>query len=467
MDRAIKKMLKKLESESAKERYEAVLALGKTGDIELIDALDKVANLDDHPKVRDLASKAVRTLEILRQRQIERERKERQIAEDDDGTIEWPELSKERMMREREVSIADNQEEWNYIEAKKKVLLSEEEARRRKEEAAKALKEQRAAELRRRRRPFRIFLWVAVTLALIGLALVGWYMVNVDPPPKTRAETIADLGTWKDDQQAALTQYQTELQKDPLDCKALRGITAPDRPRWTELVASSEAGDPTKRSGLSGLADDMSKIDASLVEGLDPLLSNLIRADVRLDQIRASIETACQGRDTLLQVEWAEYPQIGGLLAQVQNSLEDAVRQLAQVKPPANRLEVLVSLQEWATAQRSLVTNYQPILGSDPVNCDALRGLTAPPKPNWLQTLSSSDPLLSDLDAIISALSEADSKLVTIRQDVQATCQSSAVIAQAQWAGYLTAVDNFNQVAQLTDSSLGVLEQGISQELRQ
>jgi len=322
MDRKTKKLLKQLESEKPKERYQAVLALGKLGDTDLIDPLDRVANLDDHPKVRELASKAVNTLEILQKRRLAREHVAQEIVEEgEDEGVEWPELMKEKMLEERRLTAAEDFEEFNYVESKKKELD-------RKKAKATELEAERQAEIARQRaraRRFRMVLWVLLAAAVVGLFVLAWYVTSVEPPPTTREATLLDLQEWARDQQAAVVTYEAEFQKDPLECTTLQSVTTPARPKWTELLTFSELAREPQEGILNSLADDMNKIDETLLDGLEPVLNDLARTNVRLDDIQMSIAASCgTGLDEVPQAAWADYAQIGGFIAQAQRSAANA-----------------------------------------------------------------------------------------------------------------------------------------------
>src|SRR5688572_3479315 len=109
-NRNTRKLLKQLQDADPKKRYDAVMALGQTGDLELMDDLDKIANLDEDARVRHLAGQAVEVFAILRRRQVDRDRAA--LMADDDGTIEWPELAQEKILREREMTAAKMDESW-------------------------------------------------------------------------------------------------------------------------------------------------------------------------------------------------------------------------------------------------------------------------------------------------------------------------------------------------------------------
>ena len=329
MDRNTKKLLKQLESEKPKERYQAVLELGKTGDTDLIDPLDKVANLDENPKVRELASKAVRTLEILQKRRLTREHVAQEIKEEgEDQGIEWPELMKDKMMDERRLTAAEDFEEFDYVEAKRNEL------ERKKAKAAKREAERQAEidKIHARNRRFRMVIWVALAVAIVGLFIAAWYVTTVEPPPDTRQATLIDLQDWVRDQQAAVLAYEDEFRKDPLECASLRSVITPARPKWTELLTVSELAEAEPESGiLNSMADDFNRIDEDLLAGLEPVLNDLSRAHNRLADIQANVDMSCiSGVDTVPQATWIDYAQIGGFTAQALRSANSAAGSIEQ-----------------------------------------------------------------------------------------------------------------------------------------
>jgi hypothetical protein len=326
MDRNTKKLLKQLESDKPKERYQAVLELGKTGDTDLIDPLDRVANLDDHPKVRELASKAVNTLEILQKRRLGREHIAQEIkVEGEDAGVEWPELMKEKMMEERRLTAAQDYEEFNYIESKKKELD-------RKKAKAAELEAQRQAEIakqRARARRFRMALWVLLAFAVVGLFVLAWYITSVESPPTTREAALFDLQEWTREQQAAVIAFETEFQKDPLECATLQSIALPSGPKWTELLTISELAREPQEGILNSLADDMNRIDETLLGGLEPVLNDLSRTNNRLFDISLSVNASCSaGLDEVPQAAWADLAQVEGYIAQAQRSAVNAASEI-------------------------------------------------------------------------------------------------------------------------------------------
>ena len=332
MDRKTQKLLDQLDSDNAKTRYEAVMALGKTGDTDLINALDRVANLDEHPKVRELASKAVQTLEILQKRRLQRERAAQEIAEEgEDNGYQWPDLMKDKMMDQRQVAGGDV-DEFDYEKSRQREIERKEAEVAEKESAKMAEKETERSIVRKRRRRFRMLLWVSLAVAVVGLFVVAWYVTSVERPPDSREATLIDLREWVLDQQAAVVGYETEFQNDPLNCAALQEIGMPDRPKWTELLTVSELAQQESESGiLVSVEDDLNRIDESLLGGLEPVLNDLSRSHNRLEDIQSNVDAACSaGTETVPQASWANFSQLGGFTAQAMNSTVNAASAIEQ-----------------------------------------------------------------------------------------------------------------------------------------
>lgn len=278
MDRKTRRLLKRLEHKDPKVRYEAVLALGKTGNIELIEALDKVATLDQHPKVRDLANKAVRTLSTLQQRELDRKKAamKAQMAQE---KFDWPTLAQERMLKQRELTLTDD--EWNYEKRLQKV---------REEKEAAELKAKKIA--RRRRRMFRIILYLALTIAIAGLAVV--LREILDKTPDDTKEALAEMQNIVQDQQAALLEYCMVLAFDPAsNCQTPTGVTTLD---CKTLKAVGWSAPP-----------DWLTVDEPTLEGKNLLVERVLLTDDRLNTIRAGIEAQCAGKETINPAEWPDY----------------------------------------------------------------------------------------------------------------------------------------------------------------
>lgn len=278
MDRKTKKLLKRLQHKDPKVRYEAVLALGKTGNTELIDALDKVATLDEHPKVRDLAHKAVRTLNTLQQRE-EAKKKAALKAQMAQEKFDWPTLAQERMLKQRDLTLTD--EEWNYEKRLQKVREEKENAEREAKKAAQ-----------RRRRRFRMVLYLALAIAAVALVLA--LSEYLDDTPEDTEEALTELQTLVQDQQAALLKYCEVLAFDPasgcqtpngtaaLECKTLKEVNLPTLPAWL-------------------------KPDEPTLQGKDSMIANIQDADTLLKTVRTNIETQCANKEVFTVAEWPEY----------------------------------------------------------------------------------------------------------------------------------------------------------------
>lgn len=276
MDRKTKKLLNQLESARPKERFEAVLALGKMGDVELIDELDKVANLDENDKVRDLAGMAVRTLEILRKRQEDRERA-RILEEEGPDSYEWKELSQEKLLRDRERNVEED-EKWTYADSV---------AKKRQREQEEALKRQAEAEaykkaLERRRRPRRIINMLLATIIVLAVVIGGYWFATRPNEPGTPAEALPLLRDWVVLQQASLVSYGNAFTKDPLDCAELNGITTPEKPAWANVGHQS-------------------------LTGLDQIVTDLQEIDQILVTLKANTTSVCTDQETVAKADWVEF----------------------------------------------------------------------------------------------------------------------------------------------------------------
>lgn len=285
MDRKTKNLLKKLNNKDPKVRYDAVLALGKLGDISLIDELEKVATLDDNPKVRDLAGKAVKTLNVLNQREREKQKAllKAQLAQEQ---FDWPELAQERMLQNRDFRDVED-EAWDY---QKKI----EKLRAEKESVALATK--RAT--RRKRWRFRIFLLFALVIVGIG----GFVAVReyLDESPKNEEEALTKSRDIVIQQQAALVKYCEVLGFDTatncqqpsgvatLECSTLKSVEVPVIPAW------------------------FSKDEATLV-GKEAIVDAVVVVNEDLEFIQENINTTCTDKEMVNVAEWPEYVALGNL----------------------------------------------------------------------------------------------------------------------------------------------------------
>ncbi len=330
MKRKYRKHLNRLESPDAQERYDAVLKLGLFGDTELIDTLDKVATLDESMKVRELADKAVRTLEVLKQRQAEQARAAQMAADDDDGGIEWRELASVKML-ESDIMEDDGGskkgEDWNFVESKKRDLERKREQAERQAIEAQIEAERRKRAAQRRRMPFRIVLFAAVGVALIGLAIVIWYNVAVEPPPETRDAVLSDLQIWNQALQQSGFTYQEAFDQPSFACAEIVAVEIAAPPRWVTLTDVGETEITQGEGVLAGAADDLSAVNESLLEGYEEIIFNIDRAHSNLTRIEDALRVACDGPEEITAEEWAQIEQIeslGGLLIQALRSANGA-----------------------------------------------------------------------------------------------------------------------------------------------
>ncbi len=308
MDRKTKNLIKKLDHKDPKVRYDAVMALGKLGDTALLETLGKVATLDDNPKVRDLAGKAVNALNKLQQREVEKQKaalKAQMAAE----KIDWPTLAQERMTQHRDYRDIDS-EEWSYEKRLEKV--------RAEKEAAEA-----AAKKAAQRTRFRFRLVLYIVLVLIALA-AGFVLREVlDDTPDTAEAALEEIKPIIQGQQAALLSYcdalafdktsncQQPLGSVTLDCKTIQAVELPEAfPEW--LVVD----------------------DPLLVDDRDMVLSVTIVRD-SLAFIHDSIKTQCEGKEAVTVSEWADYLPIGNLLfAGLRDSANNASYIEIRLNPP-------------------------------------------------------------------------------------------------------------------------------------
>jgi len=457
MDRKTKKWLKQLESKQAKERYNAVLALGKTGDTELIDTLDRVANLDEHHKVRDLAAKAVRTLEILKKRQLQREAAA--LDDDDDGGgYEWKPLVHEKIMSTRETAIQKSEEDenWSYSESKRRQIERETDAERAKREAAEADALAKEAARKRRRRPFRLFLLLVTFLMVLVAVFALWYSINVDPPPTTRAATLRALNELATQQQSAIAAYETELANDPLNCPALLAIKVPERPRWVELTVT-DASVTVQAGALEAAADDLNRINKNLLVGLDGVMTDLDRTHARLLDLKNGTAAGCSGQESISPAEWTGYADMGGYIAQAGRSAESALNALSAELPPQNSAAAVSALVTLVGQRQTATDTYRDQLAADPVQCAAITGIVPPPRPTWSTTDGDEEGLLVGLEAVIEALDSIDTNLRNVHDAVAASCAGGGALPQASWTEHALLQTTISQTESQVVSTGAVL----------
>lgn len=231
VDRKAKKLVQQLKSDSTKERYLAVLELGRTGDTELIPHIDKVATLDANPKVRKLATQAVRALKTIKQKEDE-EVRQAQIAvldaedeafEIEPGSLGWGSI--DDLIVEKEPD--ENSSDWNYHQLGKK--HQEDKAQREADEAAMK---------KRRRWRYRRFLWVCTLIVVTGLVFVAYDRINTVDEPESREEALDRLEVWFDEVIDTSNSYSRLIQPSAsaVDCAEFKDNNAeyivPVRPDW-------------------------------------------------------------------------------------------------------------------------------------------------------------------------------------------------------------------------------------------
>ncbi|NDJ87083.1 MAG: hypothetical protein GYB66_14490 [Chloroflexi bacterium] len=223
----IKQLVAQLQSESAKERYVAVVELGRTKQTALIPHLDKVATLDDNPKVRKVAYQATQFLKKIKAE----EDRQRHLAQlqaldsEDDAAVGETSLFSEPLYEDPD-QRPEVESTWSY----QQTLKSKDEAAT----ARKAARERAAKRKRRRRRLRLIFLLAVATLAL---AVVASLVVNEEEndDPQSREEVIDGLEDWNNDVALTIGVYNTALATDPFDCGQFRDdpdADVPERPDW-------------------------------------------------------------------------------------------------------------------------------------------------------------------------------------------------------------------------------------------
>lgn len=471
MNRKTKKLLKQLEHDDPKTRYIAVLELGRMGDTALLDPLDRVANLDEDHRVRDLAAKATRTLEILKRREDSAARAaEIAVLDAAEGgsDYEWKSMASDQMMdqtsRARE---ADQFEEWNYQKAKEGERLSKEEHQQRLREAQEARERLAKREAIRKRRPFRIVLYIATAIVVVLTALILYVQFAVEQPPETRAEVLSELSEWSAEQAAAAAEFQTAIESDPADCATLNGLAVPQRPFWTgQLDNTEERTQAASSSFLDSLSEQMSALDMSLVVGLEPVVNNLNRAESRLLQLKDAFAVACADQTVLSRADLntsLTAQGAGGYLLQAQNSIVGANSILVDQQLPADRIEVLVSLQEWLAAQQGVAQVYRIGLGTETLDCAALKTVEVPPAPVWLAQRDSVNPaFVANLDVPIDTQQQIDGELIMLKTAVDGACGDNATLQRSAFAEFATVSGIPDEVDLFASSVTTVLDQEIN-----
>lgn len=286
MNRKTRNLVKQLHHADPKKRYDAVMALGQTGNLEVLDDLDKVANLDEDERVRHLAGQAVEVFTTLRRRQIERDRAA--ILAGEDPSYDWPELAQEKILRERETTAHDQHEEWSYVESKKKQL-----ERMTEEEREKYLAAQEAERRRRaRRRPFRILLFLALIIVCVAGAFVAYdRLTRKEPVNRTHLDALQELKSWVQAEQGALIAYDTAFANDAIDCATATAVTVPEQPEW--------------------IVED----GTQPFEGMDATVTNLLEIQSYLEHSRTAVQTGCtEGVTTVNGADVANFDELKGEL---------------------------------------------------------------------------------------------------------------------------------------------------------
>lgn len=270
MDRKqIRQYIKQLESDSAKERYIAALALGKSKDISVIPALNKVATLDSNAKVRQIAYQAVKFLSKIKEEEDFRARQAQRDALDDDeghSVGGWGGIE--------EILINDDSEDepWSYQKA---VTGGQEKSKKKKNK--KSRKERRAERVDKKRRRFRFHIWIAVFVGLIGALLATYdYTIRRDLP-QNRTEALEGLETWYTDVVEKINIYSLALAQTEFDCAAFPKYDGgdfymPTRPVWA-------------------------KPDGKYLEGLDVFFEHMDATATTMDEVYRRIEGLCGSSD--------------------------------------------------------------------------------------------------------------------------------------------------------------------------
>lgn len=271
MDRKqVRQYVKQLESESAKERYIAALALGKSKDTSVIPALNKVATLDSNPKVRQIAYQAVKFLSQIKEQEDYRSRQAQMDALDDDHPAPdsgWGAI---------EDILADEpkeKESWNY----QKAITGEQGTGKNKKRQKKSRKERRAERRDSKRRRFRFHIWIALLVVFIGVLIVAYNYEMERNLPKNRTEVLDGLDEWYIDVVDQVNLYSLALSQPEFDCGAYPeyeggDFNLPTRPKWA-------------------------KPDGDYQEGLDAFYSHMDEIYSTMNRVDDVVEGFCDGRD--------------------------------------------------------------------------------------------------------------------------------------------------------------------------
>lgn len=268
VDRKTKQLVKQLESDDPKERYIAVAELAKNKVVGAYPLIDKLATLDPDKRVRDMAYKAVRMLNILRN-QMEEEELRRQIMEvdaldDSDSSPRKSIFTADFEEDDEEVPIssirnmaglssiftddADDEEASPASSAPQSYspeelgiyqldILDDDEDRTQKQRDDTSKKKQRSAKKENTRGTtfvYRMILWLSVSLAIIALGLVAEQELN-DTSPDSRAEALEGLEEWHSELTDTATTYSIAVGASQFDCENFRNnerFDVPEAPEW-------------------------------------------------------------------------------------------------------------------------------------------------------------------------------------------------------------------------------------------
>jgi hypothetical protein len=422
-----------------------------------------VANLDDSPKVRKLASQAVATLEELERRKLEKELQAFEESQGPDDGVEWKALSSAKLFDQERFRSADQlgeNQEWSYVESKKRHLRQKEEEERLRREQAEAERLRREAEALRRRRPFRIFLYFITTFLMVTVLFAAWYLVFVDAAPGRPGEVLNQLEATQQEQEAAVMAYQAILIVDPIDCNALRAVELPERPRWMGLRPQTQS--PQSTGGFfGGIADGLSEINEATIAELGGIVDAVDQTDAQLKLLKQVIDTSCEGQESLAIADWPDFVAVAAASDDVL-LLSTTTRSVIQNEriqvPPLTREEAVTRLTLWSDEQLRVAETYRDTLALDPVNCKILLQTALPQTPRWIASGQVDPLIIGDLQDILSALEAADGNLQGVKLGIGRICREAENTSQAEIGPvYQAIVDNNERALLSIDASRFVL----------
>ncbi|MCB9436305.1 MAG: HEAT repeat domain-containing protein [Anaerolineales bacterium] len=264
MDRKqVRQYVKQLQSDSAKERYIAALALGKSKDTSVIPALNKVATLDSNPKVRQIAYQAVKFLSKIKDEDDLRARQaEADALDDDDDDSQsdsgWGVIENILVDDEPEKS-----ESWNY---QKSISGEQGKSKNKKKKAKKSRKERRAERRDPKRRRFRFHIWIALLVVSIGALIVAYDYDMRRDWPKNRTEVLDGLDEWYTDVVSQVNLYSLALSQPEFDCGAYPKYDGgdfylPERPKWAKPDGDDQEGLDAFYNHMDEIYSTMSRVD--------------------------------------------------------------------------------------------------------------------------------------------------------------------------------------------------------------